>query len=123
MSNVLSGKVAIITGANRGLGFEIAKAYVLAGADVMMIARDAALLQSAQLILKKLTKPDQRVLYIAGDVSVESDVGRMVRDTIRLLNGCHILVNNAGIYGLGSSVLGAGGKLLTGGTKPWIFGS
>lgn len=99
MQKVLSGKVAIITGANQGFGLEIARKYVLAGADVMLCARNAALLQEAQADLIKLAAPDQNILARAADVSVEADVQTLVRETLTKLGGCHILVNNAGIYG------------------------
>jgi NAD(P)-dependent dehydrogenase (short-subunit alcohol dehydrogenase family) len=99
MVKVLSGKVAIITGANQGLGLEIAKKYVLAGANVMLCARNPDLLQEAQADLIKLAAPDQRILAKATDVSVEADVKALVNETLEKLGGCHILVNNAGIYG------------------------
>lgn len=99
MQKVLSGKVAIITGANQGLGLEIARKYVLAGADVMLCARNAVLLQEAQSDLNKLAGSGQKVLAHACDVSDEADVQALVRDTLAKLGGCHILVNNAGIYG------------------------
>lgn len=99
MTKILSGKVAIITGANQGLGLEIAKQYVSAGADVMLCARNADLLQEVQTDLLKLAIPEQKVLAKAGDVSVEADVQALVSDTLTTLGGCHILVNNAGIYG------------------------
>jgi len=99
MEKVLSGKVAIITGANQGLGLEIAKKYVLAGANVMLCARNPDLLQEAQADLIKLAAPDQRILAKATDVSVEADVKALVNETLEKLGGCHILVNNAGIYG------------------------
>lgn len=99
MQKVLSGKVAIITGANQGFGLEIARKYVLAGADVMLCARNAALLQEAQTGLDKLAAPGQNILAQAGDVSVEADVQALVSETLTKLGGCHILVNNAGIYG------------------------
>ena len=99
MEKVLSGKVAIITGANQGLGLEIAKKYVLAGANVMLCARNLDLLQEAQADLIKLATPDQSILAKATDVSVEVDVKALVNETLEKLGGCHILVNNAGIYG------------------------
>lgn len=99
MEKVLSGKVAIITGANQGLGLEIARKYVLAGADVMLCARNLLLLQEAQADLIKLAAPDQKILVKAADVSVEADVQALVNETMTKLGGCHILVNNAGIYG------------------------
>ncbi len=99
MKKVLAGKVAIITGANQGLGLEIAKQYVLAGADVMLCARNAVLLREAQADLEKLLAPGQKVLAEVRDVSVEADVRGLVSETLKKLGGCHILVNNAGIYG------------------------
>lgn len=99
MQKVLSGKVAIITGANQGFGLEVARQYVLAGADVMLCARNAALLQEARADLIKLSAPDQKVLAKACDVSVEADVRELVSETLAKLRECHILVNNAGIYG------------------------
>lgn len=99
MQKILSGKVAIITGANQGFGLEIARKYVSAGADVMLCARNAALLQEAQADLDKLAAPGQKILVKAGDVSAEADVQALVSETLTKLGGCHILVNNAGIYG------------------------
>lgn len=99
MQKILSGKVAIITGANQGFGLEVARKYVLAGADVMLCARNTALLQQAQADLIKLAAPGQKVLAHAGDVSIEADVRKLVNETLTKLGGCHILVNNAGIYG------------------------
>lgn len=99
MQKALSERVAIITGANQGLGLEIAKKYVLAGADVMLCARNLALLQDVQTELNKLATPAQKILIQACDVSVETDVQALVEETLTKLGGCHILVNNAGIYG------------------------
>lgn len=99
MQKVLSGKVAIITGANQGLGFEIAKTYVLAGADVMLCARNAGMLEQSQAALAPLAETGQKILIKACDVSNEADVQALVSDTIDQLGNLHILVNNAGIYG------------------------
>ena len=99
MGKLLSGKAAIITGANQGLGLEIAKTYVLAGADVMLCARNAAMLEQALADLLKLAEPGQKILIKACDVSNNADVEALVSETIETLGRCHILVNNAGIYG------------------------
>ena len=99
MGKVLSGKAAIITGANQGLGLEIAKTYVLAGADVMLCARNAAMLEQAQADLLQLAEPGQKVLVKACDVSNGVAVQELVNETIDKLGGFQILVNNAGIYG------------------------
>jgi 3-oxoacyl-[acyl-carrier protein] reductase len=99
MEKVLSGKVAIITGANQGLGLEIAKRYVEAGADLMLCARNANMLDQALAHLLTIASPGQKVIALPADVSVESDVQNVVSQTLMQLGGCHILVNNAGVYG------------------------
>lgn len=99
MQKVLAGKQAIITGANQGLGLEIARKYVLAGADVMLCARNGGLLEAACAELLAAAQDGQKIMAQVADVSVESDVETVVAQTLKLLGGCHILVNNAGVYG------------------------
>jgi 3-oxoacyl-[acyl-carrier protein] reductase len=99
MEKVLSGKVAIITGANQGLGLEIAHKYLAAGADLMLCARNASMLEKARADLVAIASPGQKVVAQTADVSVESDVKNIVAQTIDQLSGYHILVNNAGVYG------------------------
>lgn len=99
MQKVLAGKQAIITGANQGLGLEIARKYVLAGADLMLCARNVNMLEAARAELVKLASVGQQIVTQAADVSVESEVNAVVAQTLNLLGGCHILVNNAGVYG------------------------
>lgn len=99
MTRVLVGKQAIITGANQGLGLEIARKYVLAGADLMLCARNLELLEDARAELAELATPEQKIVTQAADVSVEDNVNNLVAQTLRQLGGCHILVNNAGVYG------------------------
>jgi 3-oxoacyl-[acyl-carrier protein] reductase len=99
MSRALIGKTAIITGANQGLGLEIARKYVLAGADLMLCARNAAMLEDARLALTALAVPGQKIVTQTADVSHEADVRNVVAQTLGQLGGCHVLVNNAGVYG------------------------
>jgi NAD(P)-dependent dehydrogenase (short-subunit alcohol dehydrogenase family) len=99
VQKVLTGKQAIITGANQGLGLEIARKYVQAGADLMLCARNADLLERARAELASMASANQKVVAQAADVSSESDVHNVVVQTLAQLGGCHILVNNAGIYG------------------------
>lgn len=99
MQKVLAGKQAIITGANQGLGLEIARKFVLAGADLMLCARNASMLEVARTELAGLASAGQKIVTQVADVSVESDVQNVVAQTLGQLNGCHILVNNAGVYG------------------------
>lgn len=99
MKKALSGKVAIITGANQGLGLEIARKFLGAGADLMLCARNGLMLDKALAELLPLAGSDQKVVAQIADVSVESEVQNVVDKTLGQLNGCHILVNNAGVYG------------------------
>ena len=95
----LKDRRAIITGANRGLGREIAKHYVQAGASVLLTARDEKLLREVQRELAPLAKAEQRVDILAGDVADESHC-RDAASRLSALPGDElILVNNAGVYG------------------------
>lgn len=99
MQKVLAGKKAIITGANQGLGLEIARKYVQAGADLMLCARNADLLERARVELAAMAGASQKIVAQVADVSSEADVQNVMTQTLQQLGGCHILVNNAGIYG------------------------
>lgn len=99
MGNALLNKTAIITGANQGLGLEIARRYVAAGAHLMLCARNEVLLEEAKRKLAAQAKSGQKIICRAADVSNESDVDEIVNQTIQEIGGCHILVNNAGVYG------------------------
>jgi 3-oxoacyl-[acyl-carrier protein] reductase len=99
VQKVLAGKKAIITGANQGLGLEIARKYVQAGADLMLCARNADLLERARVELAAMAGASQKIVAQVADVSSEADVQNVMTQTLQQLGGCHILVNNAGIYG------------------------
>jgi NAD(P)-dependent dehydrogenase (short-subunit alcohol dehydrogenase family) len=99
MSNALKGRAAIITGANQGLGKAIAHAFVQAGADVMLGARDEMKLVEAVTELRDLCNPGQRVESIAVDVSKKEHVDRLASAALAIFSHIHILVNNAGVYG------------------------
>jgi NAD(P)-dependent dehydrogenase (short-subunit alcohol dehydrogenase family) len=98
MNQPLANRIAIVTGASQGLGLEIARAYLQAGARVMMCARDAALIDRRREELSGITGPDC-VAAMGADVSHESDVTRLVETTLATFGGVHVLVNNAGVYG------------------------
>lgn len=95
----LTGRVAIITGANQGFGLAVARAYVGAGASVFMCARDVAKLEEARREVAALAGPDQIVLAQPADVSKKNDVEQLVDKALRRFPQVHILVNNAGVYG------------------------
>ena len=99
MSDLLVGRSAIITGANQGLGFAIARAYIEQGASILMCARDEERLKSAFDELKPLARSGQAVEKIRADVSDPKDVETLIEFALEKFSQIHILVNNAGVYG------------------------
>jgi NAD(P)-dependent dehydrogenase (short-subunit alcohol dehydrogenase family) len=95
----LNGKIAIITGANQGLGLEISRKYVNAGASIVMCARNGDLLTRAQTELTSGLEPGQVIEVIAADVADLQSVEQLVEVTLQRFGRIDILVNNAGIYG------------------------
>lgn len=87
----LEGKVAIVTGAARGIGLEIARAFVAEGARVS--AAD-----NSDDRAKLSEDPSDRIIPLEVDVSKEDDVRRMVAETVERLGVIDILVNNAGVF-------------------------
>lgn len=95
----LQNRCAIITGASQGLGLEIARKYVGAGASVMICARDELLLLEASQELSKLAGAGQSVVALPADVSKANDVTRLVDTALAQFGRLDILVNNAGVAG------------------------
>ncbi len=89
----LNGKVAIVTGAGRGLGRAIAMAFAKDGAKVVLAARST---KELELTAKQINRPG-RVLKVKCDVTKESDIKNMVKKTLSKFGTIDILVNNAGI--------------------------
>lgn len=95
----LSGKVAVVTGANTGIGQGIALALAAAGADVALVGRSAAT-ETAD----KVRELGRRAEIVSADLSSIEPVGRVVAETVERLGGLDILVNNAGIIRRADSV-------------------
>lgn len=96
----LTGRSAIITGANQGLGRAIATQFVQAGASVLLVARGEELLRRAEQELTPLaTRLGQRVHSMTGDVSRPESCAAVVARAREALPSLTALVNNAGIYG------------------------
>lgn len=95
----LKGRNALITGASQGLGLAMARAYVQAGASVMLCARDGVALDGAVKELSELAAAGQIVRGRPADVSRDAEVQLLVAEAIETFGQVHILVNNAGIYG------------------------
>lgn len=99
MKTLLEGRNAVITGANQGLGEAIAKAYVEAGANLFLCARDEEKLLTVQEQLGGLCKSGQKVEVMRVDVSNRGDVEHLASRAVEVFPKIHILVNNAGVYG------------------------
>jgi len=89
----LNGKVAIVTGAGRGLGQGIAMGLAEAGADVALVVSTTTNNETAQ----KIKALGRRSCQIKADLLQKDSVARIVETTVKELGGVDILVNNAGI--------------------------
>ena len=90
-----SGRVAVVTGSSRGIGYAIAEALVQAGASVTVSARHAEEVSAAAARLEALGTA--RVLGVPCDVRRPDAVAELIRRTVAELGGLDILVNNAGV--------------------------
>ena len=101
MSNIfdLSGTVAMVTGANTGIGQAIALALAEAGADIAAVGRTPA-----EETVEKVRALGRRAEIVSADLSTIEPVGRVVAETVEKLGGLDILVNNAGIIRRADSV-------------------
>jgi NAD(P)-dependent dehydrogenase (short-subunit alcohol dehydrogenase family) len=91
----LTGKNAVVTGGNRGLGYAMARALAEAGADVVITGRDRAALDEAAAQLSEQTA--RRIVPVAVDVTSAEQVEAMTAHALEALGRIDILVNNAGI--------------------------
>ena len=92
----LLNKVAIITGAGRGIGKAIALSYAREGANLVVVSRTKSEIEETALEIKKIGR---RVRFLSLDISKPSDVSLMVEKALDEFHRINILVNNAGIYG------------------------
>jgi 3-oxoacyl-[acyl-carrier protein] reductase len=90
----LAGKVAIVTGGNRGIGLAIARLLAEDGASVVVSGRDAARLEAAVKELESLGAP---AMAVAADAAKREDADRLVEATRERFGRIDVLVNNAGI--------------------------
>lgn len=91
----LEGKVAIITGASRGIGSAIAKQLSALGAKVVVNYSNNAV--KAEEVVEEITKSGEQAVAIKADVSNIKDVERLFSETITKFGKVDILVNNAGV--------------------------
>lgn len=90
----LQNKVALVTGASRGIGLAIAKRIALMGGRVSLCARNAKQLESAAIDCKS---KGMEAIAVPADVTRPAEIDKLVQTTERQLGPVEILVNNAGI--------------------------
>jgi 3-oxoacyl-[acyl-carrier protein] reductase len=95
MSN-LTGKVAIVTGASKGIGAGIAKHLAAAGASV--VVNYASSKEGADKVVSQIIQAGGKAIAIQGDVSQQKDIDRLFEETKTAYGKLDILVNNAGIF-------------------------
>lgn len=102
----LKGKVAIVTGASRGIGKAIAKRLAQEGASVVVFAKSSDQKPNQKLdgtveqTVREIHHAGGRALSFAGDIRNETDIMKVIDQTVETFGGIDILVNNAGAVNL-----------------------
>ncbi|MDF3040797.1 MAG: short-chain dehydrogenase, partial [Thermomicrobiales bacterium] len=94
----LEGKIALVTGASRGIGREISLAFAREGADVAANYNKSQ--GAAESLVAAITEMGPRAVAIQGDVGEPEDIERMVADAMKAFGRIDILVNNAGFLNI-----------------------
>jgi len=92
----LSGKVAVVTGASKGIGAGIAKGLSAAGASV--VVNYASSREGADRVVADIAANGGKAIAVQGDVSKAEDVKRLFEETRKAFGTLDVLVNNAGVY-------------------------
>jgi 3-oxoacyl-[acyl-carrier protein] reductase len=92
----LAGKVAVVTGASKGIGAGIAKGLAAAGAAV--VVNYASSKEGADRVVAEITGSGGTAIAVQGDVSKAADVKRLFAEAKKAFGTLDVLVNNAGVY-------------------------
>jgi 3-oxoacyl-[acyl-carrier protein] reductase len=92
----LKGKVAVVTGASKGIGAAIAKQLAADGASV--VVNYASSREGAEKVVAEITKAGGKAIAVGGSVANETEVAALFAETKKAYGKLDILVNNAGIY-------------------------
>jgi 3-oxoacyl-[acyl-carrier protein] reductase len=96
MSSKLKGKVAIVTGASKGIGAAIAKHLAAEGASV--VVNYASSKEGADRVVGEITKKGGTAIAVQADVAKSENIDRLFTETKKAFGKLDILVNNAGVY-------------------------
>ena len=92
----LRGKIALVTGAQQGIGRGIALAFAREGADIAVNYLDDRV--EAEKVMREVCAAGQRAVLVRADVARPTDAQTMVAQVLSELGGLDVLVNNAGVY-------------------------
>src|SRR5229473_3037144 len=92
----LAGKVAVVTGASKGIGAAIAKHLADEGASV--VVNYASSKEGAERVVREITGKGGKAIAVQANVAKQTDIKRLFADTQKAFGRLDILVNNAGIY-------------------------
>jgi 3-oxoacyl-[acyl-carrier protein] reductase len=92
----LSGKVAVVTGASKGIGASIAKHLAAEGASI--VVNYASDKRGAELVVAEIVKTGGIAIAVQASVAIETDVKSLFEQTEKAYGKVDILVNNAGVY-------------------------
>src|SRR5882724_7974637 len=95
-SNKLSGKVAVVTGASKGLGAEIARQLAAEGASVVVNYSSSR--SGADKVVSDIKSKGSKAIAVQADVSKAPDVQRLFAETKKAFGRLDVLVNNAGVF-------------------------
>jgi 3-oxoacyl-[acyl-carrier protein] reductase len=96
----LNGKVAVVTGASKGIGAAIAKALADEGASVVVNYSSAR--EGAERVVAQILAKGGRAVAVHADVSKAADIKRLFEETKKSFGQLDVLVNNAGVYAFAS---------------------
>src|SRR5690348_8571117 len=96
MSGKLAGKVAIVTGASKGIGAGIAKQ--LAGEGASVVVNYASSKEGAERVVNEITKNGGKAVAVKADVAKAEEIDRLFSESKKAFGRLDILVNNAGVY-------------------------
>src|ERR1051325_8561151 len=92
----LTGKVAVVTGASKGIGASIAKHLAAEGASV--VVNYASSKAGADKVVAEITSQGGKAVGVQADVAKKADIDRLFAEAKKAFGALDILVNNAGIY-------------------------
>lgn len=96
----LTNKVAIVTGASKGIGASIAKSLAAEGASV--VVNYASSSQDADKVVSEITNTGGKAIAVKGDVSKAADINNLFAETEQAFGKADVVINNAGVYQMGT---------------------